>query len=244
MMPVALLTLSLAVMPPIGLWQRETSQAPRSAVDSVLVVLRDALAAAELPADGALRRCGPIDDCLSKMAREGGVIAIGLSVAAGRKGLLADLEAVAPDGEVLASVTFPLPSSGDRSLPEVRGFVETLVFRWRARAPAPVPLAPPVSSVIEEEPVPPTFWSTVPARVTLIGTGVAVLSTIALGVAGAVVKGQLDASLALSPPVLSRPQALEQAGAANGLFTGSLVGGLISGAAGLFLIILWAGFES
>ncbi len=231
----------LTAAPTVELWQRETSQAPRSAVDSVLVVLRDALGARELPASGELGRCGPAEDCLLQKARAGGAIAIGLSIAAGRKGLLVDLEALAPDGDVLASATFPLPASGDRSLPEVRAFVEALAARWKVREPPAVRVEPaPVTTLTATEDVPESFWSRTPPRVTLIAAGVTVVGTVALGIAGAVVKGQLDTSLAAAPLTLTRPQALDQAGLANGLFTGSLISGLISGAVAVVLFILFA----
>lgn len=233
----------LGAAPPVAIWERDTSQAPRSAVDSVLVVLREGLGEVELPATGG-GRCGALEDCLVKKAREDGAVAIGVSVAPGRRGFLVDLEATAPDGEVLASVTFALPPAGERQLPEVRAFVESLAKKWKARAPARpavVVTKPVVAETFEAEEVPEAFWTRPPARIALIGGSVAAVSAIVLAIAGAGVKGQLDTSLAAAPPVLTRSQALEQAGLANGLLTGALLSGLVSGLAGAFLLIFFAG---
>ena len=87
--------------------------------------------------------------------------------------------------------------------------------------------------------MPASFWARPPARVALIAGGVTAATAIALGVAGAVVKGQLDSSLAAMPPVLTRPQALEQAATANGLLTGSLISSLLTGIAAGVLAILY-----
>ena len=137
-------------------------------------------------------------------------------------------------------------------MPEADEFARKLAAAWRARAPAPAAvvtaptaerLVPPAAALVEDE-VPEGFWSRPPARITLVAGGVTAVAAVALGIAGAAVKGSLDASLLLQPPVLSRPRALDQAGLANGLLTGSLLASILAGVSVAVLLILFGMSET
>lgn len=243
---LALLPLVLVATPAFTVWERQTQNVPTSAVQTVELRVREALAEQSLEVAEGLAPCGSEKDCLLARARETDTVAIGLSIAKGRKGLLVDLQATAPDGTDLAAVTFPLPSKGDRKLPEVDAFAKQLAIAWKARPakkePAPEPLAR--KPVIDEAPVefvevPATFWAA-PAHVTLWSSVVTGAAAIGLSIGGALVKAALDTSLAQQPPVLSRPQALEQAGLANGLFTASLISAITAVISATVFIILFA----
>ncbi len=242
-MSVTLVALALAASPAFTVWERQTQNVPSSAVQTVELRVRESLAEQALEVAEGFKACGAEKDCLLARARETESVAIGLSIAKGRKGLLVDLQATAPDGTDLAAVTFPLPSKGDRKLPEVDAFAKQLAAAWKARPvkvePEPVALAPVVDEApVEVVEVPTSFW-TVPTHVTLWTGVVTGVAAIGLGVAGAVVKGALDTSLAQQPPVLSRPQALEQASLANGLLTASLFTAVAAAISVVFFTILF-----
>jgi hypothetical protein len=70
-----------------------------------------------------------------------------------------------------------------------------------------------------------------------VGKKLSVAASLTLGIVGTLAKGQLDASLAMTPPVLTRAKALTDAQTANGLLTGSLVTGIV--AAVVAVVVVW-----
>lgn len=238
MLPEALLIVTVLAAPPIALVERTNDRAPAGAVQNVERRLRVAFEAQNVTVADGLAPCGEEKDCLFAHARRLRGIAVALSVVKGRKGVLVDLQATSNDGLDVAAATFTLPG-GDKPAPEIIPFVEKVATAWAALPedkPTPPPPEPEVrvtEATLKVEPVvvEPPKKTPVFAHVSL-GTGIVTgAATIAFGVIGAVVKGSLDSSLAMQPPTLTRPLALEQAGLANGLFTASLISALVAGVA-------------
>lgn len=241
-----LLIFSIVAAPPVALVERTHDRAPAGAVQNVERRLRVAFEARNVAVAEGLVPCGDERDCLFVHARRLRGIAVALSVVKGRKGVLVDLQATSNDGLDLASTTFTLPA-GDKLAPEIAPFVDKVATAWAALPedkPTPEPEPGPLTQatakvepviVVEPPKQPPVF-----AHVTL-GAGIVTgAAAIALGVVGAVLKGSLDSSLAMQPPVLTRPAALEQAALANGLFTASLISALVAGVSAVLFALFTA----
>ncbi|PZR11115.1 MAG: hypothetical protein DI536_18430 [Archangium gephyra] len=241
------LIISIAAAPPIALVERPNDRAPAGAVQNVERRLRVAFEAKNVTVADGLAPCGEEKDCLFVHARRLRGIAVALSVVKGRKGVLVDLQATANDGLDVAAATFTLPG-GDKVAPEIAPFVDKVATAWAALpeekpAPPPEPETRLTEATAEVQPVvvleqpkhTPVF-----ANVTL-GAGIVTgTAAIALGIVGAVLKGSLDSSLAMQPPVLTRPAALEQAALANGLFTASLISALVAGVSAVLFALFTA----
>lgn len=243
----ALLIISVAAAPPVALVERANDRAPAGAVQNLERRLRVALAAANVPVADERVPCGEEKDCLFVHASRTRSIAVALSAVMGRKGVLVDLQATSHEGLDVAAATFILPA-GDKAAPEVNTFVQKVATAWNAlpeekvtEPPPPPPVAEPEVRLTEAttniEPLPERSHA---FRHVTLGTSIVTgAASIALGVIGAVVKASLDSSLAMQPPTLTRPMALEQAGTANGLFTASLISGIVAGVAAVITVILF-----
>ncbi|MBL8914107.1 MAG: hypothetical protein JNM17_25610 [Archangium sp.] len=233
------LTLIVSAAADVVVVERSTLGLPAPAGAELRTKLAKALEDVSVKAEVVNETCAD-RACLQSLARERKRVVVGMTIVKSKKGVTVDLDAV--DGEaVVLQQTFLVSNveKFERS-PEAQVFAHQLSTRLLKDAPVaenpkPEVEKPPVKVVPQPEWVDTSRAapSAAPKVIGFTSLGVGVVG-IALLIAGAVAKGQLDAALAEQPVVttLTRPQALERAGAANALLgTGSVAIGLgVSGA--------------
>lgn len=205
----------------VAVVERSTLGLPPSAGAQLRAKLVAALEASNVRAEVVNEACAD-RACLQSLARERKQVVVGMTIVKSKKGLTVDLDAV--DGEaVVLQQTFLVTNAEnfDRS-PEAQVFAHQLSTRLVKDAPVIEQPKPDVREpVVKAQPA----WvdgsrepSAAPKVVGFTAAGVGAVG-VALLIAGAVVKGQLDAALAEQPVVttLTRPQALERAASANAL---------------------------
>jgi hypothetical protein len=225
----------------IAIVERSTLGLPAASAAQLRERLKTALEAAGLEATVATEAC-PDRPCLMALAHSRGAVVIGMTVVKNRRGLTVDLEAVDADVVVLQQ-TFLLSSEKLERSPEAQVFAHQLHARVARDTPvveAPktlVPVARVESPPEWLEPAPP-----VAPRVVGIASAAVGVAAVGLLIAGAVVKGQLDGALAQQPVVtaLTRAQAQQQAGLANGLLGGGSAALGLAVAGGITALVMAA----
>jgi hypothetical protein len=243
---LAVLMLALAASPPqVALVKRSPPGLQNTVGAAVLHAVGDALKAKGLAVTIEVLGCEPDASCLASAARSSSSVAtVALTIARGRKELTIDLEAVDENEKSLGVATLSVPLSGE-PLPEeglrFLGRVADGLLKPVVDAPKAVVLAPaeqPLQvAVVAASPAP----SRLPAKAAGGAAIILGVATVALLVAGTVMKGDFDARVG-GPRIITsirRAQAEEQATLINDLFTASTVGaGLTTAAAGAAGLLL------
>lgn len=236
------LLLAFVTASPVGLVTRSAKGVPDDTVRLVLEGLTAGLKQEGLTVRPLTPGCSLDAACLAAAARENGLAAVvGVTLLKGRRDLALDLEAIDGKGRQLAVDTFSAPLAGAPLPPEAEVFLDRL-----KRALAPPAEDAPRAVRLEPETSPAPDLVQAPSRGPWVKvSAVTTVASAALGlgclIAGAVLKGQLDAKL--NPggvtSAISRPEAEARARTVNALGTIGVVSLAITGAAAVTTTVLW-----
>jgi hypothetical protein len=225
-MVFALATL-LCAAPHVVVVQRSATGVSASATTALLADVQARLEAVE-PGSSLAPPCLRDQDCLlATAAGDGTAAAIGVTFAAGPRGVSVDLEARGHAGEALGTWTGSVPTTSRRLPADAAELFTQLASRLEEPQPSIASAAPPSGEGALAITVP----APRPAGPLFLSAGLVAVAGVGFSIAGLVLRGPLDAHFAMEPIALTRAEATQQVTTINALFTVSLA--LVLAAVGL-----------